>query len=122
MNLNHLYLRIRDLDRSADFYRRYFEFDGLSEWQGETFVLRNGQGFALALTPDPSPPPWPDGLHFGFLIDSVEVVRDLHRRMANDGVAIVEAYFEPGFAVFKCLDPDGYVVEVEAGTPTAPPP
>ena len=26
--------------------------------------------------------------------------------------------FQPAFGVFKFLDPDGYVIELEAGTPT----
>ena len=121
MNLNHLYLRVRDLERSVDFYRRFFGFTAPSGWQGETFVIRNDELFSLALTPDPAPPEWPLGLHFGFLLDSVETARELHERMASAGVAIQEAYVEPGFVVFKAFDPDGYLVEVEAGVPTAPP-
>jgi catechol 2,3-dioxygenase-like lactoylglutathione lyase family enzyme len=53
MNLNHLSLLVRDVDRSVVFYRDLFGFDGPSEWQGETFVIRNAEGFSLALTPDP---------------------------------------------------------------------
>ena len=37
--------------------------------------------------------------------------------MEADGVPLVESISEPGFAVFKCLDPDGYVIELEAGHP-----
>ncbi len=81
MNLNHLYLRVADLDRSVAFYRDYFEFGGPSGWQGETFVITNGEGFSLALTPDPAPPPWPAGLHYGFLLDEVETARRLLRRL-----------------------------------------
>jgi catechol 2,3-dioxygenase-like lactoylglutathione lyase family enzyme len=122
MDLNHLYLRVRDLDRSVAFYRRYFEFDGPSEWQGETFVIRNAAGFALALTPDPEPPAWPASLHFGFLLEDVGAAKALHRRVAADGLPTAESCEEPAFIVFKVLDPDGYLVEVEAGVPTAPPP
>ena len=54
VQLNHLNLRVRDLERSRGFYERYFGFDaGPAEWQAETFVVRNEVGFALALTPDP---------------------------------------------------------------------
>jgi catechol 2,3-dioxygenase-like lactoylglutathione lyase family enzyme len=122
VDLNHLYIRVRDVDRSAAFYRSFYGFDGPSDWQGETFVIRNGAGFALALTPDPDPPAWPEGLHYGFLLDSVDEAREVHARLAAAGVPITEACFEPAFAVFKCLDPDGYVVDVEAGVPTARPP
>jgi catechol 2,3-dioxygenase-like lactoylglutathione lyase family enzyme len=117
VQLNHLYLVVSDLDRPRDFYARYFGFDGPSEWQAETFVVRNAEGFSLALTPDASPPEWPSRLHFGFLVDDVDAVRSLLARLQAEGVRIVESIAEPAFAVFKCLDPDGYVVEVEAGVP-----
>ncbi len=122
MDLNHLYLLVRDVDGSVAFYRRYFGFDGPSDWQGETFVIRNAQAFSLALTPDASPPAWPEGLHFGFLLDSVDEAKALRDRIAADGVPVVEEYLEPGFVVFKIHDPDGYLVEVEAGVPVSPPP
>ncbi len=122
MDLNHLYLLVRDVDRSVDFYRRFFGFDGPADWQGETFVIHNTAGFALALTPHESPPPWPAELHFGFLLESVDQAKRLHAEIRAAGVRLLEAYEEPGFCVFKVLDPDGYVVEVEAGSPVSPPP
>ncbi len=118
VNLNHLYLLVRDLDRSRNFYERYFGFDGPSEWQAETFVVRNSEGFSLALTPDPDPPGWPRQLHFGFLVDDVQAVRSLRARLESDGIEIVESMSQPRCAIFKCLDPDGYVIEVEAGIPS----
>ena len=121
MNLNHLYLRVRDVDRSVAFYRDLFGFDRPPEWQGETLVIRNADGFALALTPDPSPPTWPDGLHFGFLLDEVDEARELRDRVVDAGHALAETYEEAGFLVCKVLDPDGYLVEIEAGVPVAPP-
>jgi catechol 2,3-dioxygenase-like lactoylglutathione lyase family enzyme len=121
MNLNHLYLLVRDVERSVAFYRDLFGFDGPSEWQGETFVIRNAEGFSLALTPDPEPPAWPPGLHFGFLLDSVADASRIRERIAVAGIPIIESYAEPAFVVFKCHDPDGYVVEVEAGVPEHPP-
>jgi len=121
VDLNHLYLRVRDLDRSVAFYRDNFGFDGPSDWQGETFVVRNAQGFSLALTPDPDPPPWPASLHFGFLLDSVDDASRLRERIGGTGTELLDAYAEPGFVVFKCRDPDGYLVEVEAGVPEYPP-
>jgi len=118
MQLNHMYLVVRDVDVSLGFYGRYFGFDGPSEWQEETFVVRNAEGFSLALAPDPEPPAWPQQLHFGFLLGGdVERVSALYERMRSDGVPIVESIFQPGFAMFKCLDPDGYVIELEAGHP-----
>ena len=121
MNLNHLYLLVRDADRSAAFYRELFGFDGPAEWQGEALVIRNRDGFSLALAVDAEPPAWPDGLHFGFLLDDVAEARAMRERLVAHGVSLVESYEEPGFVVFKCLDPDGYLLEVEAGIPVNPP-
>ena len=42
----------------------------------------------------------------------VHVVRDLRDRLREDGVPITESFDEPGFALFKCLDPDGYLIEI----------
>jgi catechol 2,3-dioxygenase-like lactoylglutathione lyase family enzyme len=121
MDLNHLYLRVRDLDASLAFYRRFFDFGDGVEWQGETCVVRNAEGFSLALTPDPAPPTWPDGLHFGFLLDDVSTARGLLDLVTSAGLPVEESYVEPRFVVFKVRDPDGYLVEVEAGVPEFPP-
>lgn len=122
LDLNHLYLRVRDVEASVAFYRDLFDFDGAPEWQGETLVVRNAAGFALALTPDPSPPAWPDGLHFGFVLDDVDLARRVRDRVVAAGLPLVESFEEPAFVVFKLRDPDGCLVEVEAGVPVAPPP
>jgi catechol 2,3-dioxygenase-like lactoylglutathione lyase family enzyme len=121
-DLNHLYLRVRDVDVSVAFYRDLLGFDGPSEWQGETLVVRNGAGFALALTPDPAPPAWPDGLHFGFVLDDVPRAKALRDRVTASGVVLEEGYEEPAFVVCRFRDPDGYLLEVEAGVPVSPPP
>ncbi|HEX5825944.1 MAG TPA: VOC family protein [Candidatus Limnocylindrales bacterium] len=121
-DLNHLYLRVRDVDASVAFYRDLLGFDGPSEWQGETLVVRNTAGFALALTPDPGPPAWPDGLHFGFVLDDVPRAKALRDRVTAAGVVLEEGYEEPGFVVCRFRDPDGYLLEIEAGVPVSPPP
>jgi catechol 2,3-dioxygenase-like lactoylglutathione lyase family enzyme len=121
VNLNHLYLIVRDVDRSAAFYRDFFGFDGTSERQGEALVVRNHEGFSLALAADSEPPVWPSRLHFGFLLDAVAEARQVRERLAEREVPLAESYEEAGFVVFKCFDPDGYLVEVEAGVPLHPP-
>jgi hypothetical protein len=51
----------------------------------------------------------------------VAEARRVRERLADRGVPLVESYEEPGFVAFKCLDLDGYLVEVEAGVPVHPP-
>jgi catechol 2,3-dioxygenase-like lactoylglutathione lyase family enzyme len=111
MRLNHLGLAVRDIERSRKFYETYFGFDAgpATTYDDGTLIIRNGRGFDLALHHDPDPRKVPDFLHFGF------VTRDVAahlKRLEEDGVPIVERWSEPGLESFKCLDPDGYTVEV----------
>jgi hypothetical protein len=39
--------------------------------------------------------------------------------MTGDGVVLVGEWDEPDYVSFKCLDPDGYVVEVAWEIPAA---
>ncbi|WP_327585913.1 VOC family protein [Nonomuraea sp. NBC_00507] len=111
MRLNHLALAVRDIERSRRFYETYFGFDAgpASRYEDGTLIIRDGEGFDLALHPDPDPRKLPDFAHFGFTTPDVAGRLALLER---DGVPIVERWSEPGLDSFKCLDPDGYVVEV----------
>jgi catechol 2,3-dioxygenase-like lactoylglutathione lyase family enzyme len=114
VHLGHLNLAVADLDRSARFYAEYFGFDrGSRRYPDGTVFLADAQGFDLALHQEAAVPAAAlDGrVHFGFRA-SAEAVRELRRRLEAAGVAIVEAGDEAAYVGFKCLDPDGYVVEV----------
>jgi catechol 2,3-dioxygenase-like lactoylglutathione lyase family enzyme len=114
MRLNHLGLPVRDVERSLRFYTRYFAFDPATatRYPDDTVILRNPDGFDLALHPQPDPGPLPDFLHFGFRLPSREAVLALQEAVARDGVDVVELNDEPDLLSFKCLDPDGFPVEV----------
>jgi len=45
-------------------------------------------------------------------MDSPDEVRRLRERLVADGVELVEEEEAEGYVGFKCLDPDGHVVEV----------
>ncbi|MFC4065839.1 VOC family protein [Actinoplanes subglobosus] len=51
-------------------------------------------------------------LHFGFAAVSAEAVRELHGRLLAAGVDVIEFDDEPDLVSLKCLDPDGWRVEV----------
>jgi catechol 2,3-dioxygenase-like lactoylglutathione lyase family enzyme len=61
MHLNHLGLPVRGLRRSQQFYSAYFGFDPATaqEYGDGTVIIRNADGFDLALHPvgqvEPSP-------------------------------------------------------------------
>jgi catechol 2,3-dioxygenase-like lactoylglutathione lyase family enzyme len=114
MHLRHLGLPVRDRDRSLRFYATYFGFDPETarSYPDGTTIVRNADGFDLALHPTAAPPDRPHFLHFGFAMADPAAVRDVRVRMERDGVAVVERDDEPDIVSFKCLDPDGWRVEV----------
>ncbi|HEU5266116.1 MAG TPA: VOC family protein, partial [Jatrophihabitans sp.] len=99
---------------SLEFYTRYFGFDRTTTrtFPDGTVIVRDGDGFDLALHVAPEMPAPAGFLHFGFAMPDADAVRHLRGRMAADGVRIVEQDEEPAHVSFKCLDPDGWRVEI----------
>jgi catechol 2,3-dioxygenase-like lactoylglutathione lyase family enzyme len=110
--VNHLALPVTDPQRSRAFYEKYFGFDaGRPEENAEgVLVLRNADGFDLALEPVKARPAR-SSLHFGIRFVGARRVYDLEQRLVSDGVPIVATVDDPGFVSVKCEDPDGHVVE-----------
>jgi catechol 2,3-dioxygenase-like lactoylglutathione lyase family enzyme len=111
--VKHLALPVSDQERSRHFYETYFGFDAepARRYDGGVLMLYDADGFSLALGPTEEPIALPGFLHFGVHLPSPESVRALRRRLAEDGVPIVEEWEEPEYVSVKCHDPDGYVVE-----------
>lgn len=114
MHLRHLGLPVRDHARSLRFYARYFGFDPATaqSYPDGTVIVRNADRFDLALHPAAEAPASPAFLHFGFAMPDATAVRALLTGLELDGVPIVERCDEPDLVSFKCLDPDGWRVEV----------
>jgi len=74
--------------------------------------VHDPHGFDLALHPVADHSASAGFLHFGFAMDDADAVRALHQRMELDRVPVVEEDDEPDLVSFKCLDPDGWRVEV----------
>jgi catechol-2,3-dioxygenase len=112
MDLNHLHLHVRDLERSRTFYESWF---GLRERirHGEILFLTNDDRFDLALSPSEHVEPFPGWFHFGFRLEDRDAVRETHRRMTASNVAMAKPLYEDEEMIsFRCLDPDGYGIEV----------
>lgn len=112
MDINHLHLHVKDVERSKRFYESWI---GLREnvRHGEILFLRSDEGFDLALAPDPAPQAMPTWFHFGFRLPEKRAVLDLYDRMRASNVAIQkELYEDDELASFRCLDPDGYAIEI----------
>jgi catechol 2,3-dioxygenase-like lactoylglutathione lyase family enzyme len=114
MPLNHLALAVRDQQRSIEFYARYFNFDPATArvYPDGVIIVKDGDGFALALGHDEGPALAPGFPHFGFEMAAPDEVRDIRARLVADGVELVEDEDAADYVGFKCLDPDRHVVEV----------
>lgn len=113
MHLMHLGLPVRDEQRSRRFYETYFGFDPATaqRYDDGTVIIRNADGFDLALHGGRDVGSLPAFLHFGFRLPSPDAVRSLLARTRADGVDITEEHDEPSYVAFKCSDPDGHQVE-----------
>lgn len=111
MNLNHLHLHVRNLDRAQRFYESYFRFREHMRY-GNILFLRNASGFDLALVPDRKLSPFPSWFHFGFRLANPGAVRNLQSRMSSEGVPVDEVEDHGGYVTCQCVDPDGYSIEI----------
>lgn len=112
--VQHLSFPVRDVRRSAAFYRDLLGFrelhasDAIAELlMGETkLVLLRASG---AVTP-------PHGLHFGFHEDEPAGVDDWARKAKEAGAAVESgpARADWGGYVLYVRDPDGYLIEIWA--------
>jgi catechol 2,3-dioxygenase-like lactoylglutathione lyase family enzyme len=114
IHLLHPGLPVRDQRRSLRFYQTYFGFEPASARHHPegTVIVRNADGFDLALHPGVLPDQPAAFLHFGFQLPGAAAVLELLARMEVDGVPILERWEESSYVAFKCLDPDGWRVEV----------
>jgi catechol 2,3-dioxygenase-like lactoylglutathione lyase family enzyme len=76
LDLNHLHLHVKNLDRAQRFYESYFQFREHMRY-GDILFLRNTSGFDLALVPDRKPSSFPEWFHFGFRLADPRAVRKL---------------------------------------------
>lgn len=114
IHLIHLGLPVTDLEASLRFYGRYFGFDPATarSYSDGTVIVHNADRFHLALHPATEVLARSSFLYFGFAMVDASAVRALAARLEADGVSVVESDDEPGLVSFKCLDPDGWRVEV----------
>src|SRR6266540_1762373 len=114
MRLNHLALTVRDQERSRSFYETYFGFGAgpAQRYDDGVVIIRDEAGFDLAIGQHGDPGEMARFLHFGFRCAGPEEARVLLERVTAGGVPVTERDDTPGYVGFKCLDPDGYTVEV----------
>jgi catechol-2,3-dioxygenase len=114
VDLNHLHLLVKDLGKSKEFYCELFDFSENASYGPELLFLQNKSGFDLALTPVDKSVKLPEGIHFGFSLNSKEELdafyqkaKELYPEKINE-----EPRDHNSWGVFTCSDPDGYILEL----------
>jgi catechol 2,3-dioxygenase-like lactoylglutathione lyase family enzyme len=113
--IDHLWIRVRDLEASKRFYEAAAPFSGFvldNEWpEGRHFKGRSG---SFSVIHDDRPPT--ENVHVAFPAADNSTVDEFHRALAaagyRDNGAPGERHYHPGYYGAFVLDPDGNNVEV----------
>ena len=115
--MRHIALKVRDVARAKQFYQEILGMDVVWEPDAQNVYLSSGcdniaihevaERFAASAVEKQLD-------HFGFVVESIERVRDLEQEFRSQGVAIVHPFkiHRDGSASFYCADPDGIVIQM----------
>jgi len=115
--MHHLALQVKDVRRSKAFYEEIFGMHVVWQPDEHNVYLSSGSD-NLALHEDTSGAAVPSGAqyldHLGFIIDSIDSVKELENAFRAKEVTIVKPFkhHRDGSASFYCADPDGIVIQV----------
>lgn len=114
MKLNHLDLQVSDVQRTVDFFERFFDMEmRTSRTSPALAILADRNGFVLVLQRRRHEhESYPEGFHLGFLVDEVETVHRMHQRLREGGVHVSDVESNNRGVMIYCRAPDGIVVEV----------
>jgi len=115
--MRHIALKVKDAARSKEFYCKFFGMDVVWEPDAENIYLSSGcDNIAIHKMTDE----YAQGAaelqldHLGFVVESIERVRELEQEFDSQGVKIVHPFkvHRDGSASFYCADPDGIVIQL----------
>ncbi|MBV8601850.1 MAG: VOC family protein [Candidatus Eremiobacteraeota bacterium] len=120
MNIKHLHLHVKNRSESEQFYEAWLGLRIARRGKVITFMT-DDSGFDLALMDDPAPGSMPQWFHFGTRVESSDAVSTLHQEMRQAAVPIAKPLFQDEtMSSFRCVDPDGYAIEVYWEAESAP--
>lgn len=118
-------LAVTDVDRSVAFYRDRIGFEVEALYDDPPYATLTLAGTRLSLAEQGHPAedrpgvamtaPADPGRVNVVLVVETDDARAEHRRLADEGVRFLAEPYEPpwGGCRFFCVDPDGYLVEIE---------
>jgi catechol 2,3-dioxygenase-like lactoylglutathione lyase family enzyme len=118
-------LAVADVDRSVAFYRDRIGFEVEALYDSPPYATLALAGTRLSLAEQGHPAedrpggtmtaPADPGRANVVLVVETDDARAEHRRLADEGVRFLAEPYEPpwGGCRFFCVDPDGYLVEIE---------
>jgi catechol 2,3-dioxygenase-like lactoylglutathione lyase family enzyme len=115
--MRHIALKVQDMTRSKNFYRDVLGMDIVWEPDPQNVYLSMGcDNIALheASANDAASFAAQRLDHLGFIVESVERVKELEEEFRSQGVSIVYQFkiHRDGSASFYCADPDGIVIQM----------
>ena len=115
--MRHIALKVRDAAVSKTFYQEMFGMDVVWQPDGQNVYLSSGcDNIAIhevaASFLKTAEERQLD--HLGFVVESIERVKDLEETFRTKGVTIVHPFkiHRDGSASFYCADPDGIVIQL----------
>ena len=119
--LTHIALGVRDVDRSAQFYKNVFGSVEVYRQDGFVQLQTPGTHDVLVLEKDEKRAGRGGGIaHFGFrLIDPADIDRARTAVESAGGTIREHGEFVPGEPYLFALDPDGYELEIWYELPTS---
>lgn len=115
--MRHIALKVRDIAKAKSFYQTMLGMDVVWEPDSENVYLSSGcdnialhqvlPGFASLAAEQHLD-------HFGFVVESIERVKELEQQFRSAGVKIVHPFkiHRDGSASFYCADPDDIVIQM----------
>ena len=123
--LTHVALAVRDVDRSAKFYRRVFGAVQVYRQDGFAQLQTPGARDVIVLEKKSKGAGKSGGIaHFGFQLQNPKDIHAAARAVRKAGGTIKDqGEFVPGEPYLFAADPDGYEIEIwyELPTPADPP-
>ena len=115
--MRHIALKVRDVARSKNFYRDILGMDIVWEPDPQNAYLSSGcDNIALHEVPRNFTTGAAEQQldHLGFIVETIERVKELEEAFRARGVTIVHAFklHRDGSASFYCADPDGIVIQM----------